>query len=76
MSKPVLTAADLTVIAEVVPALDPFPTRPWDRDRLWAAVLDAHLKAKTKADRAAFQQALGAIQVLDALDRLYVRRGE
>ncbi|KYF57929.1 hypothetical protein BE08_25890 [Sorangium cellulosum] len=73
MSKPTLTEADLTVIAEGTPALDPFPTRPWDRERLWAAVLDLHLKAKTRADREAFQQALGAIQVLDTLIRLYVR---
>ncbi|WP_437877542.1 hypothetical protein [Sorangium sp. So ce513] len=76
MSKLILTEADLTVIAEGTPALDPFPTRPWDRERLWAAVLDAHLEAKTRADRDAFQQALGAIQVLDALLRLYVRRDE
>ncbi|WP_437817114.1 hypothetical protein [Sorangium sp. So ce1078] len=76
MSKPLLTEADLTVIAEGTPVLDPFPTRPWNRERLLAAVLDLHLKAKTKADREAFQQALGAIQVLDALDRLYVRRDE
>ncbi|WP_437752000.1 hypothetical protein [Sorangium sp. So ce1389] len=76
MSKPALTEADLTIIAEGTPALDPFPTRPWDRERLWAAVLDAHLKAKTRADRDAFQRALGAIQVLDVLDRLYVRRDE
>ncbi|WP_438000020.1 hypothetical protein WMF26_09235 [Sorangium sp. So ce185] len=41
-----------------------------------AAVLDLHLKAKTKADRRAFQQALGAIQGLDALIRLYMRDGE
>ncbi|WP_437963128.1 hypothetical protein WMF04_25655 [Sorangium sp. So ce260] len=73
MSKPVLTEGDLTVIAEWTPALDPFPARPWSREKLLAAVLDLHLKAKTKADRDAFQQALGAIQVLDALDRLYVR---
>ncbi|WP_437963137.1 hypothetical protein WMF04_25700 [Sorangium sp. So ce260] len=76
MSKPTLTEADLTVIAEGTPALDPFPARPWNRVKLLAAVLDLHLKAKTKADRDAFQQALGAIQVLDALDRLYVRSDE
>ncbi|WP_437816569.1 hypothetical protein [Sorangium sp. So ce1078] len=76
MSKPVLTEADLTIIAEGTPALDSFPARPWNREKLLAAVLDLHLKAKTKADRDAFQQALGAIQVLDALDRLYVRPDE
>jgi hypothetical protein len=36
---PVLTEGDLTVIAEGVPALDPFPMRPWNRERLLAACL-------------------------------------
>ncbi|WP_433931157.1 hypothetical protein AB3662_43605 [Sorangium cellulosum] len=76
MSKPTLTEADLTTIAERVPALDPFPTRPWNRERLLAAVLDLYLKAKTNADREAFQRALGAIQVLDALIRLRARDDE
>ncbi|WP_434042705.1 MULTISPECIES: hypothetical protein [Sorangium] len=74
MSKPVLTEADLTVIAEGTPALDPFPTRPWDRDRLWAAVLDAQMSATTRADRQSVAEARGALQVLDALDRLYARK--
>ncbi|WP_437776190.1 hypothetical protein [Sorangium sp. So ce1097] len=76
MSKPVLTDADLTVIAEGTPALDPFPTRPWDRERLWAAVLDAQMSAKTRADRETVAEARGALQVLDALERHFERKGE
>ncbi|AGP40064.1 hypothetical protein [Sorangium cellulosum] len=76
VSKPILTEADLTVIAEGTPALDPFPTRPWHRERLWAAVLDAQMSAKTRAEREVVAEARGALQVLDALDRLYVRRNQ
>ncbi|WP_437877538.1 hypothetical protein [Sorangium sp. So ce513] len=74
MSKPVLTEADLTVIAEGTPALDPFPTRPWDRDRLWAAVLDAQMEARTRAEREAVAEARGALQILDAIERHFVRK--
>ncbi|WP_437925126.1 hypothetical protein WMF37_39770 [Sorangium sp. So ce291] len=63
-------------VAEGAPALDAFPTRPWNRKRLWTAVLDALSDPETEADREAFQQALGAIQALDALDRLYVSRDQ
>ncbi|WP_438035912.1 hypothetical protein [Sorangium sp. So ce204] len=48
--------------------------RPWNHARWLAAGLDLYLNARIKADRDAFQQAIGAIQVLDALGRLYVRR--
>ncbi|WP_437984265.1 hypothetical protein [Sorangium sp. So ce117] len=72
--KRVLTADDLSLIASEIPALCDFPgVRPWNRDKLWAAVLDTLIEARTKAERAAAQQALGAIQALDAIDRLFVR---
>ncbi|WP_437648092.1 hypothetical protein [Sorangium sp. So ce362] len=72
--KRVLTDEDLSLIASEVPALLDFPgVRPWNRSRLWAAVLDALIEARTKSERAAAQQALGAIQTLDSIDRLFVR---
>jgi hypothetical protein len=36
-------------------------------------VLDALIEARTKSERAAAQQAVGAIQALDAIDQLFVR---
>ncbi|WP_437574629.1 hypothetical protein [Sorangium sp. So ce887] len=73
----VLTSEDLSLIAGGVPALDDFPgVRPWNRDKLWAAVLRAFLDARTKAEREAAQQAIGAIQALDSVDLLFVRRDE
>ncbi|WP_437477838.1 hypothetical protein WME75_29060 [Sorangium sp. So ce1014] len=72
--KRVLTDEDLSLIASEIPALaDLRGVRPWNRDKLWAAVLDALIEARTKSERAAAQQALGAIQALDAIDRLFVR---
>ncbi|WP_437319652.1 hypothetical protein [Sorangium sp. So ce385] len=72
-----LTEADLTTIAEATPVLDGFPgVRPWDRDQLWAAVLDASLNAKTKRERELFIKARAVLQVLDAIDRYYVNRDE
>ncbi|WP_437490603.1 hypothetical protein WME75_13995 [Sorangium sp. So ce1014] len=72
--KRVLADEDLSLIASEVPALADFPgVSPWNRSRIWAAVLDALIEAKTKSGRDAAQQALGAIQALDAIDRLFVR---
>jgi hypothetical protein len=72
--KRVLTDEDLSLIASEVPVLCDFPgVRPWNRDKLWAAVLDALIEARTKSERAAAQQALGAIQALDAIGQLFVR---
>ncbi|WP_438036203.1 hypothetical protein [Sorangium sp. So ce204] len=72
--KRVLSADDLSLIASEVPALCDFPgVRPWNRDKLWADVLDALIEARTKDQRAAAQQAIGAIQALDAIDQLFVR---
>lgn len=72
--KRVLSAEDLSLIASEVPALaDLRGVRPWNRDKLWAAVLDALIEARTKTERAAAQRALGAIQALDAIDQLFVR---
>ncbi|WP_437763871.1 hypothetical protein WMF27_38625 [Sorangium sp. So ce281] len=70
----VLTEEDLSLIASEVPALaDLRGVRPWNRDKLWADVLDAIIEARTKTERAAAQQAVGAIQALDAIDQLFVR---
>lgn len=72
--KRVLTADDLSLIASEVPALaDLRGVRPWNRDKLCADVLDALIEAKTKSAREAAQQAVGAIQALDAIDRIFVR---
>jgi hypothetical protein len=72
--KRVLTDEDLSLIASEVPALaDLRGVRPWSRDKLWADVLGTLIEARTKSARAAAQQALGAIQTLDAIDRLFVR---
>ncbi|WP_437762197.1 hypothetical protein WME77_29420 [Sorangium sp. So ce764] len=72
--KRVLTAENLSLIASEIPALaDLRGVRPWNRDKLWAAVLDALIGARTKSERAAAQQAIGAIQALDAIDQLFVR---
>ncbi|CAN96693.1 hypothetical protein predicted by Glimmer/Critica [Sorangium cellulosum So ce56] len=72
--KRVLTDEDLALIASEIPALaDLRGVRPWNRDKLWADVLDALIEARTKDQRAAAQQALGAIQALGALDRFFVR---
>jgi hypothetical protein len=72
--KRVLTAEDLSLIASEVPALRDFRgVRPWNRDKLWADVLAALIESRTKNERAAAQQALGAIQTLDAIDQLFVR---
>ncbi|WP_437971481.1 hypothetical protein WMF04_20190 [Sorangium sp. So ce260] len=72
--KRVLSADDLSFIASEVPALaDLRGVRPWSRDKLGAAVLGALIQARTKSERAAAQQALGAIETLDAIDRLFVR---
>ncbi|WP_437577137.1 hypothetical protein [Sorangium sp. So ce887] len=70
----VLTEADLSAIAEAALALLPFPVRPWNRERLWSAVLDAQLYAKTQDDRELVAEARGALQVLDAIERFFVRR--
>ncbi|WP_438035462.1 hypothetical protein [Sorangium sp. So ce204] len=72
--KRVLSDDDLSLIASEVPALAELRgVRPWNRDKLWADVLDALIEARTKNERAGAQQAVGAIQVLDAIDRLFVR---
>ncbi|WP_441289356.1 hypothetical protein ACSRUE_00795 [Sorangium sp. KYC3313] len=72
--KRVLTDEDLSLITSKIPALAELRgVRPWNRDKLWADVLDALIGARTKAERAAAQQALGAIQTLDAIDQFFVR---
>ena len=71
----VLTAEDLTYIGQRLRVLDPFPgVRPWNRATLWAAVLDVHLDAETRADREAFRELVGVLRVLDLLDRHFLRR--
>ncbi|WP_437576439.1 hypothetical protein [Sorangium sp. So ce887] len=72
----VLTEADLSAVAEAALALLPFPVRPWNREKLWTAVLDAQINAKTRVDRELVAEARGALQVLDAIERFFVRRDE
>ncbi|MGK4000667.1 hypothetical protein [Sorangium sp. So ce1024] len=71
----VLTLEDLTYLAERARALETYALRPWDRDRLWAAVLNAQMEAKTRAEREAVAEARGALQILDAVERHFVRKG-
>ncbi|MGK3995966.1 hypothetical protein [Sorangium sp. So ce1024] len=70
----VLTLGDLTYLAERARALETYALRPWDRDRLWAAVLAAQMEAKTRAEREAAAEARGALQILDAIERHFVRK--
>ncbi|KYF76992.1 hypothetical protein BE18_19900 [Sorangium cellulosum] len=70
----VLTPEDLTYLAEQARALDPYVVHPWNHDRLWAAVLAAQMSATTRAEREAVAEARGALQVLDAIERHFVRR--
>ncbi|KYF69315.1 hypothetical protein BE15_05650 [Sorangium cellulosum] len=72
----VLTEADLSAVAEAALALLPFPVRPWNREKLWTAVLDAQINAKTRVDRELVAEARGALQVLDAIERFFLRRDE
>ncbi|WP_437643755.1 hypothetical protein [Sorangium sp. So ce362] len=74
MTDVVLTEADLSAVAEAALALLPFPVRPWNREKLWTAVLDAQMNAKTHAERVLVAEARGAVQVLDAIERFFVRR--
>ncbi|WP_437639399.1 hypothetical protein [Sorangium sp. So ce854] len=71
----VLTLEDLTYLAERARALETYALRPWDRDRLWAAVLAAQMEAKTRAEREAVAEARGALQILNAIERHFVRKG-
>ncbi|MGK3987785.1 hypothetical protein WME99_32390 [Sorangium sp. So ce136] len=71
----VLTPYDLTFIGQRLRILDPYGgVKPWDRDRLWAAVLDVHMEAETRADRESFRELVGALRVLDLLDRHFLRK--
>ncbi|AUX28151.1 MULTISPECIES: hypothetical protein [Sorangium] len=72
----VLTEEDLTYLAERACALEAHAVSPWERDRLWASVLAAQMEARTHAEREAVAEARGAIQVLDAIERHFVRRDE
>ncbi|MGK4001141.1 hypothetical protein WMF31_00850 [Sorangium sp. So ce1036] len=75
-----LAEEDLSSIADETGVLDGLPgVRPWDPQALWRAVLDLGVRAAPKRQRKPrdwerFQQALGALKVLDVLDRAYVRR--
>ncbi|WP_437580156.1 hypothetical protein [Sorangium sp. So ce887] len=70
----VLTPEDLLYLAERVRALDAYAVYPWDRERLWADVLAAQMEARTRAEREAVAEARGALQILDAVERHFVRR--
>ncbi|WP_437601913.1 hypothetical protein WMF28_09920 [Sorangium sp. So ce590] len=69
----VLTEADLSAVAEAALALLPFPVRPWNREKLWTAVLDAQINAKTQEDRDLVAEARGALQVLQAIESFFRR---
>ncbi|KYF51914.1 hypothetical protein BE04_18855 [Sorangium cellulosum] len=69
----VLTPDDLCFIAQRARALEPYALGIWERDRLWAAVLDAQTEARTRAEREAVAEARGALQILDAIERHFVR---
>ncbi|AUX25125.1 hypothetical protein SOCEGT47_056690 [Sorangium cellulosum] len=77
---PRLTREDLSAIAEESGLLDGLPgVRPWDPRALWRAVLDLGVRAAPARKRKPrawehFQQAIGALKVLDVLDRRYLRR--
>ncbi|WP_437649089.1 hypothetical protein [Sorangium sp. So ce362] len=71
----VLTLEDLTYIAERARALESYAVASWDRERLWAAVLDAQMEARTRVEREAVAEARGALQILDAIERHFVRKG-
>ena len=72
----VLTTEDLSYLAERARTLETYALRPWDRDRLWAAVLNAQMEANTRAEREAVAEARGALQILDAIERHFVVKGD
>ncbi|AUX21610.1 hypothetical protein SOCEGT47_020960 [Sorangium cellulosum] len=77
---PRLTRDDLSSIAEASGLLNELPgVRPWDPRALWRAVLDLGVRsarARKRKPRAweHFQQAIGALKVLDALERHFLRK--
>lgn len=71
----VLTTDDLTYVVEQLSIFDAYPgVVPWDRAALWAAVMDLHMTAKTRADREAFAELVGALRVIDVLERHFLRK--
>ncbi|WP_437992093.1 hypothetical protein [Sorangium sp. So ce145] len=69
-----LAEEDLSATADETSVLDGFPgVRPWDMATLWGAVLDLGVRARRASDRERFQQALGA---LDVLERKYGAAGQ
>ncbi|WP_437653091.1 hypothetical protein [Sorangium sp. So ce1182] len=70
----VLIPEDLTYLAERARALETYAVRPWDRERLWAAVLAAQMEARTRREREPVVEARGALQILDAIERHFVRK--
>ncbi|WP_438019654.1 hypothetical protein WMF18_11530 [Sorangium sp. So ce315] len=72
----VLTPEDMAYLSQRVRALEPYALGIWERDRLWAIVLAAQMEARTRAEREAVAEARGALQILDAIERHFVRRSE
>ncbi|WP_437329600.1 hypothetical protein [Sorangium sp. So ce381] len=71
----VLTEEDLTYVVEQLSIFDAYPgVVPWNRAELWAAVMDLHMTAKTRADREAFAELVGALRVVDVLERHFLRK--
>ncbi|WP_437909196.1 hypothetical protein WME95_15830 [Sorangium sp. So ce327] len=71
----VLTEEDMTFIAEQLRILDAYPgVVPWSRAELWAAVLDAQMSATTRREREAVAELVGALRMLDVLERHFLRK--
>ncbi|WP_437927083.1 hypothetical protein WMF37_50000 [Sorangium sp. So ce291] len=70
----VLTDEDLSFLAERARALESYAVRPWDRERLWTAVLGAQMEARTRREREAVAEVRGALQILDAVERHFARK--
>ncbi|WP_441291913.1 hypothetical protein ACSRUE_17020 [Sorangium sp. KYC3313] len=70
-----LSAEDVSYLVEQLRIFDRYPgVVPWNRAELWAAALDAQMNATTRAEREAVAEVRGALQVLDAIERFFVRR--
>ncbi|WP_438034302.1 hypothetical protein [Sorangium sp. So ce204] len=71
----VLTEEDLSYLVERLRIFDAHAgARPYSRAELWGSVMELYLTAKTRADRETFAELVGALRVLDALERHFLRR--
>ncbi|MDC0679684.1 hypothetical protein [Sorangium atrum] len=71
----VLTEEDLSYVVEQLAIFDAHAgVHPYNRAELWGSVMELYLTAKTRADREAFAELVGALRVIDVLDRHFLRR--